>query len=222
MDEDFGFVPQDDAEPIDADETRSQDPRPVVRQSDTTQIKQEIAKLLTRYPKLVPRTNFKILEKLDGLSDEELENVLINARNDVAEMSGKPGATIFIYAVTKVVDDMFLPGYTDECMGDDLLKTDIENEITELVGFVSNKLNIFYRFISNYLNLKYKNKRAREELSPEEEDQRFNELQSRRKRAKNDTPVEKGNQGFSIEPTTTPRVTELTPDEGVTQNCNNQ
>lgn len=130
-------------------------------------LKSEICKLLSRYPTLVPRSSNLILEKLSEMSEEELHNVYQNCVNDLVEIRGTPVAKFSIFILTKVIDDRFLPGFTDECMKDPELKRDIESEIINILGELSNRVNIFFRFINNAY-VAYK--RARREYHHVEEE----------------------------------------------------
>lgn len=112
-------------------------------------LKQEICKLLSRYPNLVPRSSNLILEKLNDMGEEELNNVYQNCLNDLIEIRGTPVAKFAIFILTKVIDERLLPGFTDECMKDVELKRDIEGEILNLLGALSNRINIFFRFMNN-------------------------------------------------------------------------
>lgn len=122
------------------------------REPDTEvmkRLKADICKLLSRYPALVPRSSNLILEKLNDMDEGELGNVYQNCLNDLIEIRGTPVAKFTIFLLTKLIDDRFIPGFTDECMNDVELKRDIEAEIINLLGELNNRVNILFRFLNN-------------------------------------------------------------------------
>ncbi len=110
-------------------------------------LKKDINLLICRYPSLQIRTSHKLMEKLGGLSEEELRNVYMNAVNDVTELRGTPSAQTVLLLTYPI--DLKLPGYTEYCMRDLELKRDIESELVLLFGWLGNKINIIFRLINN-------------------------------------------------------------------------
>ncbi len=132
---DYGFEPADKPreEPVETEAVKK--------------LKQDINLLICRYPALQPRTSHALMEKLAALSEQELQNVYLNAINDVSELRGTPSAETVLLTTTPI--DWKIPGYTDYCMKDVELKRDIESEIVLLFGWLGNKVNIFFRLVNN-------------------------------------------------------------------------
>ena len=144
---DMGFdapLPNPNATPMSKDKR----PRPV-ETTTMKELKKNICKVLSRYPTLVPRSSNLILEKLNEMSEGDLENVYQNCLNDLIEIRGTPVAKFSIFILTTFIDSKFLPGFTDECMRDLELKRDIEAEIINLLGELNNRINIVFRFFNN-------------------------------------------------------------------------
>ena len=100
---------------------------------DMLALKKQISDIVSRYPNIQLRSTFKLLEKLNHLTEEELINMLRNAQNDIAALNGTPGAD-FILSFIGALGDNYIPGFLEECMNDTVLQQDIENQIFNMVG----------------------------------------------------------------------------------------
>ncbi len=106
-----------------------------VETPEMLEIKKQITAIVSRYPNIQLRSTFKLLEKLNNLSQEELNNMLTNAQNDIAQLNGTPGAD-FILSFIGSLGDQYVPGFMEECMNDVILQRDIENQIFNYVGIM--------------------------------------------------------------------------------------
>ncbi len=139
----YGFKPM--SEPV-IDEAKKRE-REESEASKT--LKKEILKMVSRYPMLELRTSQAIMEKLNTMSEDELQTIRDNCLTDLAELRGTPVASFTIFLMTQPVDQYLLPGYTDQCLSDIELKRDVENEIVSIMGELSNRINIFFRLLNN-------------------------------------------------------------------------
>lgn len=101
-----------------------------------------ITNYAARYPSIEPLAVHKLLDKLRGLSDEELENIYLNFVNAVTELKGTRVAS-FVLLPTILLDSQ-LPHFSNRCMADIELKRDIEAEYMEWFGWIGNKVNIIF------------------------------------------------------------------------------
>ncbi len=136
--ETFGFDPIEREEPPKEEKVETEEEK---------KLKRDINLLICRYPSLQIRTSHKLMEKLDGLEEDELRNVYMNAINDITELRGTPSAQTVLLLTYPI--DMKLPNYTEYCMKDVELKRDIEAELVVLFGWLGNKINILFRLINN-------------------------------------------------------------------------
>lgn len=119
----------------------------VVDTPEMIQLKEEINRMVCRYPDLIPRTSHALMERLNKLSVEELRNVKLNAVNDVADKRGTPAAETVLLLTIPI--DKKLPGYSAICMKDVELKRDIEGELIAVFGWLGARINIIFRLINN-------------------------------------------------------------------------
>ncbi len=115
----------------------------------TKELKEKIRVLLTRYNRLVPRTSHALMQKLEGLTEGELDNVYKNCLTDVQEFRGMKAAECITLAITYPVDTFLLPNYTQHCLRDQELLRDIDAELQDMVGYFSNRMQILIRLMSN-------------------------------------------------------------------------
>lgn len=139
----YGFTAMEDPE-VAKEKKRKRDETPEARN-----LKREIQTLLCRYPTLVPRTSHEVMEKLNAFDDDELNNIYLNCLNDVSEIRGNPIANTVIYGVTSIIDSLYLPGFTEECMADVELKRNIESTVTVWLGRISTAAQMAFQFGNN-------------------------------------------------------------------------
>lgn len=138
----FGFTPIPEV----TKERREDPPRP----SPAHEAKrQQINRLLCRYPQLKLRSSETTLKQLVQYDESELENILTNAQNDLAAIRGAPMADFIIGGVAGLVDTFLLPGYLARCLADHELKNDVEAEATLLFGACGNRTNILFRALNH-------------------------------------------------------------------------
>lgn len=151
----FGFVPiagNDIGGPIDKSNQKCQ------------VLKEKISRLLARHPSLQLRSSIKLLDKLEDCTEEQLENMLINAQNDVALVHGTPAAVMLINFFGSLIDTYFVPGFLEECMGDEDLKKDIETELFDKIGVLDPRFTIPLRTAANVLKAREKGVKRRTDL----------------------------------------------------------
>lgn len=108
-----------------------------------------INRLLCRHPQLKLRSSKATLKELDKYDEEELDNILTNATNDLASIRGAPMADFLINTVASLVDLFLIPGYAARCRADVELRQDVEAEASLLLGSSSNRTNIAFRMLNN-------------------------------------------------------------------------
>jgi hypothetical protein len=140
--ENFGFRPL----PVPQEERRAER----ITQSPACEAKrQQINRLLCRYPQLKLRSSENTLRQLALYDEAELENILTNAQNDLASIRGAPMADFMIFGVAGMIDQFLLPGYLARCQADEELRNDVEAEATLLFGACGNRTNIAFRAMNN-------------------------------------------------------------------------
>jgi hypothetical protein len=144
-----GFTPMET--PADEPEGRGQKRKLPETETQRT-LKEKINRLICRYPGLQPRISTAVMARLDTMNEKELENILANCLNDVADLRGTPSAESIITVLTHHVDARWIPNFTETCLNDLELNRDIEAELLQLLGNVSNRLNIVFRFFNNAYN----------------------------------------------------------------------
>jgi hypothetical protein len=113
-------------------------------------LREEINKLLCRYPELTLRTSQATMLQLEQYGEKELKNILQNCRNDLQAIRGTPSADFAIGVGTLPVDRWCgVEGYTERCLHDRELKRDVEHEMTLVLGGGSNRINILFRLMNN-------------------------------------------------------------------------
>lgn len=113
----------------------------------TKKLKQQINRIVLQYPQLQIRCSSELIKKLDQYSEEDLQNIFMNAINDVTTLRGTPSAECFLLP-TKMVDS-FVPGYSEVCKKDEPLKRDIELLWLEWVGYLGTIGNIGFSLLRN-------------------------------------------------------------------------
>ncbi len=143
-DNNFGFqgLPEDPA----ITEARAKKAEESVK---TKELKEKIRVLLTRYNRLIPRTSHALMQKLEGLTEGELDNVYKNCLTDVQEIRGMKAAECVVLGITYPMDVLLLPTYTEHCLRDQELLRDIDAELQDMVGYFSNRAQILIRLLSN-------------------------------------------------------------------------
>ena len=111
--------------------------------------RQQINRLLCRYPNLKLRSSETTMKQLMQYDEQELENILTNATNDLAAIRGAPMSEFLIHTLAGLVDTFFLPGFLDRCLADEELKNDVEAEATLVSGCCGNKTNIAFRSLNH-------------------------------------------------------------------------
>jgi hypothetical protein len=111
--------------------------------------RQQINRLLCRYPALKLRSSKATLKLLDQYDEEELDNIMTNAQNDLAAIRGAPMADFLISLGASLIDKLVLPGYLDRCRADAELRNDVEAEANLLFNGCGNKTNIVFRALNN-------------------------------------------------------------------------
>lgn len=132
-------------------------------------LKSKIGRLLARNPKLVLRTTHKLVEKLEGISKEELENILYNANQDSAEINGTPVAVAILRSFARICNVIGIVRdngeFEEELIGDEPLKADVEMELAEYIGLLGTKLNIMFRVFNDYWSAQTKKKRKLDDMN---------------------------------------------------------
>ncbi len=128
-------------------------------------LKEKISKLLARHPNLQLRSSIKLLDKLEDCTEEQLENMLLNAQNDVSLLHGTPAALLIINFFGSLIDKYFVPGFLEECLLDDELKRDIETELFDKIGVLNSFYSIPMRTAANAMKASEKNKRKIDDLN---------------------------------------------------------
>jgi hypothetical protein len=111
-------------------------------------LRDQINKLLCRYPELAIRSSVATMEELKKYDEEELRNILQNANNDLLDIRGMPAADMVLHMLTSIVE-RWIPGYMERCLNDYELKRDTESEMAMLLGPTGTRTNMLYRFINN-------------------------------------------------------------------------
>jgi len=115
----------------------------------TKLLRQNINRMLCRFPQLKLRTSISTMRELEKYDEEELHNILTNAQNDLATLRGAPMADCLVFLTAGLVDRYALPGYLERCMADEELKQDVEAEATLMFGVCGNRANIAFRLLNN-------------------------------------------------------------------------
>lgn len=123
-------------------------------------LRKKLSQLVSRHPKLQLRSNLKLLETLNSLDEDTLDNMLNNAKSDLTEIDGTPGAELILEGVAGMVDTYFIPGFLEECLEDEKLCQEIEMEFQDMVGLAGHGFSIPMRMMA--AAVKANKKRSRE------------------------------------------------------------
>lgn len=110
---------------------------------------EKINRLICKYPGLELRTSSEMMEILSQFNLKELKNIHTNCINDTMELRGTPTSEFTISALTYHINKNYVKGYTSKCLNDVELKREIEEEIIEIFGMLSNKFTILFRMVNN-------------------------------------------------------------------------
>lgn len=109
---------------------------------EALQMRSKINRLILRYPGLVLRSSFPMMEKLSSYDYNELTNIYTNAHNDIRNARKNQCADLLLIAGTYHMNKKY-PTFTSRCIHDIELKRDIEMEVVGLLTFLENKIHIF-------------------------------------------------------------------------------
>lgn len=137
----FGFVPLEEAVPVDKPSKITDSPACLV-------LREQINTMLTDFPELQLRTSVHTMRMLEQYDEGELANILKNCHSDLRLIRGMPGAEFLLYLTCSLVE-RYIPGYLERCQADTDLKRDVESEMTLLFGGASRRMNILYRLVNN-------------------------------------------------------------------------
>lgn len=110
--------------------------------------REQINRLLCRYPQLRLRSSKNLMAGLMQHDEEELNNIMENAQNDLMAIRGAPMADLAINVVCGGID-RYLEGFLERCRNDSELQHDVQSEATLLFGGCSARANIAFRLLNN-------------------------------------------------------------------------
>ncbi len=200
----YGFKPHQETQTTPADvsagsngeKEKSKTAATPATEAELLALKKELSALVGRYPKIQLRSTFKLLEKLDGCSKEELENMLLNANNDIAILSGTPGAEIILSNAGAAME-VYIPCIEEELMKDQYLMQDIENVIFSYIGIMGPMLNIPLRVMSAVTRARKRSHEPEDEGDSAKRDTGNIDDLPRTKKSKSTQPVANGAGGGS-------------------------
>lgn len=117
-------------------------------------LREIINAMLSRYPEVELRSTELAMKQLEQYDEKELQNILNNIHHDLDKVNGTPSARLAVGVGTMPIDH-YVPGYTERCMNDARLCSDIGHEIQLLFGAHSNRMNILYRLMNHLWDALY-------------------------------------------------------------------
>lgn len=145
----YGFKPLEEDKPKESEEDKNAKRKREENESvEGVYWKQKIARLIARYPGLIPRTSSELVNALNQYGVEELKNIHQNCISDVVKYRGTPSAEVVLTCLTHHMNKT-LPQFQKRCMEDIELRRDIEEEVISFLGFFDSKINILFRLFNN-------------------------------------------------------------------------
>lgn len=117
-------------------------------------LREVINAMLSRYPEIELRSTEMAMKQLEQYDEKELTNILNNIHHDLDKVNGTPSARLAVGIGTMPLDH-YVPGYTERCMNDTRLCSDIGHEMQLLFGTHSNRANILYRLMNHLWDALY-------------------------------------------------------------------
>lgn len=107
-------------------------------------------RILCKYPTIQPRSSINTIRKFEELSDDELENIYLNAISDVYDKVGSPVSVVISQCLAVPMEAALqLEGLTEEMLADRELQVELHSTIGHYLGdYLTGPFNFVLRMVA--------------------------------------------------------------------------